>query len=975
MSTLQKKSAGKSPKKKKRSLLATAGRFFLWSIILLAILGTGGYFLADYAVNRYFDSWGNRLADLERRGLLSKEVGAGWEDVLTGQTMDMTARRIIEHQTADSTKGAPTLNGIVISDYPSLSIIDRLREIRHYSNSIEITDRNDRRLAIIKTDHSRARTSEFPPVLISSLIAAEDKTFMTNDHGFEFGSFVRAAARSAYQSIFMGYHSPLRGTSTITQQVAKLFISRLDAGGRRHVNRSFDRKLRELKLAAALRKLYSPDDILEVYLNHCVTSDYGLVGFKDIAEGLFAKDLSQLSDAQCVYLSRMVKWGRNVHPKIAAQCRLDMPRIGSALGWSAAKQKAVLAEIDTLSFSQPKRIEAAYGSLVDCANEFWLMALRHNGLSSEEAGHMDFIDPSSLIRKKGNLKISLSIDAPLQKEIEALVNDRGYGPDRMLATQVRVASTDTVIQSGEPPVDTIGQRRILREPIDFKEQEGAVMTTLNPGDTVFDSIVYKRLHHRRYRRIVTTWYRKLVEVSGQYFAYAVMDSKTGRLLAYYSKDKLGSRLAGLLRNRIPNGSSTAKPVFNALNFDVGNFMPYNKWSDSVDVTDNVPWQHVLERKNGKLIGVVFRHSAVPGRGYPVHNHNNIFEGCQYIFDQLAASNNIFGVESEYRLNRRLFDDNGDVSSGAFPLVQFCYRIGDFARIKDTLRLKTMTGVRAYKELARLAGVDEDSLAGASGNLAMASDSMYSAALGTLELSLYEQMHLFNMLYNNELIIRPADHPSLVLASVVLDGDTVALNDTVPRVHPFGDINNLRPTWLGLHKRLISNPGDGLAPYDIPSPDMDSGISPSMLTDGRFHPEVLVLRDPPSNLAKSGTSDDIIRPFDAPPTTTRRTNYGLWNAVIRIDLNALSGEGLPDIHDVTVACVGECNYKLTGPRDGKTLHRFLTAALLKKAGIPCQNGFFSQYESYIRHVTPSVEDCGLKKETAPSSPPSLDNKGD
>jgi hypothetical protein len=149
----------------------------------------------------------------------------------------------------------------------------------------------------------------------------------------------------------------------------------------------------------------------------------------------------------------------------------------------------------------------------------------------------------------------------------------------------------------------------------------------------------------------------------------------------------------------------------------------------------------------------------------------------------------------------------------------------------------------------------------------------------------------------------------------------------------------------------------------------------MLTDGRFHPEVLMLQDPPSNLAKSGTSDDIIRPFDAPPTTTRRTNYGLWNAVIRIDLNALSGEGLPDIHDVTVACVGECNYKLTGPRDGKTLHRFLTAALLKKAGIPCQNGFFSQYESYIRHVTPSVEDCGLKKETAPSSPPLLDNKGD
>jgi hypothetical protein len=975
MSASKKKPAGKLPKKKKRSFFGALGRFLLIGLIALAILGVGGYILADYAVTRYFDSWGNRLAELERRGLLSKEVGAGWEDVLTGQTMDKTARRIIGHEAVDTSSSAATVDGIVISDYPSLSIIDRLREIRHYSNSIEITDRNDRRLAIIKTDHSRARAAEFPPVLVSSLIAAEDRTFMKNDHGFEFGSFVRAAARTAFQSVFMGHRSPLRGTSTITQQVAKLFISRLDASGRRHVTRSFDRKLRELKLAAALRKLYSPDDILEVYLNHCVTSDYGLVGFKDIAQGLFDKDLSQLTDAQCVYLSRMVKWGRNTHQKIAAQCRIDMPRIGGALGWDAAKQAAVLAEIDTLSFSRPRRIDATYGSLVDCANEFWLMTLRHNGFSSEDAEHMDFIDPSSLIRKKGNLKISLSIDAPLQKEIEALVNDRGYGPDRMVATEVRIASSDTVIKSDQTPVDTIGQVRVLREPIDFREQGGAVMTTLNPGDTVLDAITFKRLHHNRYRRTLTTSYRKSAEVSGQYFAYAAMDSKTGQLLAYYSKDKLGSRLAGLLRNRIPNGSSTAKPVFNALNFDVGNFMPYSKWSDSVEVLDNVPWQHTLERKNGKLTGVVFLHSAVPGRGYPVHNHENIFEGCQYLFDQLAASDNIFGVESEYRLNRRLFDDNGEVSSEAFPLVQFCYRIGAFSRIKDSLKLKTMTGVRAYKELARLAGVDEDSLAAASGKLAMASDSMYSAALGTLELSLYEQMHLFNMLYNNDLIIRPADHPSLVLASVVLDGDTVAMNDTVARVHPFSDINNLRPTWLGLHKRLISNPGDGLAPYDIPASDADSGGAPSMLTDGKFHPEVLMLREPPSNIAKSGTSDDVIKPFDAPPNTARRTNYGLWNAVIRIDLSKLSGEGAPDVRDVTIACIGECNYKFTGPRDGKTLHRFLTAELLKKAGVPCANGFFSQYESYIRHVTPSVENCGLKKETAPALPPSLDKKGD
>ena len=56
------------------------------------------------------------------------------------------------------------------------------------------------------------------------------------------------------------------------------------------------------------------------------------------------------------------------------------------------------------------------------------MTLRHDGSTPDEVAHMDFIDPASLIRKKGNLKISLTIDAPLQKALEELVNERGYQP-------------------------------------------------------------------------------------------------------------------------------------------------------------------------------------------------------------------------------------------------------------------------------------------------------------------------------------------------------------------------------------------------------------------------------------------------------------------------------------------------------------------------------------------------------------------
>jgi hypothetical protein len=957
---------------KKRSKIRTLFKVFLILAGILILLTIPGYFIAEHFVNRYFDKWGNTLNDLEDRGLLSKEFGAGWQDVLAGQSMETAAHRLTENvSAADSANRFRLVDGIMLGDYPSLSIIERLREIREYSNSIEIDDRNGRQLALIKTDHRRARINEFPPVLVHAVMAAEDPDFQNDRIGFQYKRFVRASLRAVWNSIKTMHPAPPRGTSTITQQVAKLFISKVDTTGRRHVSRSYDRKLRELRLAAALRKRYSGDDIMEVYLNHCVTSDYGLVGYKDIAAGLFNKDLKELSDAQCIYLSRMVKWGRNVRRKIIAQCRLDMPRMGKELGWDRRKQEKVLAQLDTLTFTRPKRVDATYGSLVDLANEFWLLALRHNGATEEQLAQMDLIDPNSLIRKKGNLKVTLTIDAPLQHALETLVNSRGYGPDTNIVTDIPVATLDSIIVRKAAPRDSIRVPRILREPMDYREPSSPVISSLNPGDSVTETIKYKKTGPDRYRRTVSIYYRKSVTVDGQYFSYAIMDSRTGALLAYYSKDRLGSRLACLLKNRTPNGSSTAKPILNALVFDLGVFQPYSRWSDSVDVSENVPWKRAAERKNRRPTGMIFAHSAVRGRGYTVHNHLGVMEGCQYIFDLLATSNNILAVESLYRLNHKLFDESGDMAPEALPLVQYFYRIGAFARIKDSLRMRQVTGVRVYKELARTVGVDLDSIT-ASGKRIGTSDSLYSVALGTLELSLYEQMHMYNMLYNNDLIVRPADHPSLVLRSAVVNGDTLAIADTVKRVHPFLEVNNLRPTWLGMHKRLTSYRGDGLAAYDIPFA-VDSATTADT-ADGKFHSEAFTLNDPPSNFAKSGTTDDVIKPFNHPGRTAARTNYGLWNAVIRLNLAAFASDTGREIKDITVACVGECNQKYTGARDGKTLHRYLTAKLLKVAGIKSPNGFFANYEKYLRKVTPAGENCG-EKEAAPAKQTEIENKGD
>ncbi len=890
------------PKKKQSS--RKAKHPLIWKLLCVALglvvfllaAAYPAYLVGQYAFNRYFDHWGEKLVDLEKRGLLSRKFGAAWQDVLKDEAMEHEAHRLLGADTLGKTDTALVVDGVFINDYPSLSIIARLNAVQQYSNEIRIADRKDRDIARIRTNHTRAKISEFPPTLVKSLVAAEDADFWKNTTGIEYSSIVRSVAGGLLRSILSLRPVAPRGTSTITQQVAKLFISDVDEAGTRRVSKTLDRKLREMRLANALRKVYKPEEILEVYVNHCITSDNGLIGCKDIARALFDKDLKDLSDAQSVYIARMVKWGRNVKPKIARQCALDMPRIGKALGWNAARQAKILAEVHELTFKKPRQIQTDFGALVDCANEYWCAVLRRNGAQDGQIDQMDIVNPNSLIRKKGNLSIRLTIDVPLQKELERLVNARGYGPDT------------TVMEGGRP-----------------------------------------------------------VQVGGQYYAYSIMDSKDGTLLAYYSRDRMGSRLSGLLRNRTPNGSSTAKPIFNALNFDLGTFAPYAKWTDSVEVTDNVPWQRAFRRDaKGRILGVVFTHSAVRGKGYEVHNDHDEFEGCRYIFDQLNASNNILGVETVYRLNRTLFSLDGGISKDAFPLVQYFYRIGAFGRIKDDLHLTSVTGVRVYKELARIVGVDVDSTV-SGGKRVPISDSLYSVALGTLELTLYEQMHLFNVLYNNDLIERPASHPSLIIDNIVLNGDTVQMTDTIKRYHPFLDVNNLRSTYLGLHKRLVS--ADGLDIYDITAPPDTAGIE----MKSAFDKAVLPLTGPPSNFAKSGTTDDVIRPFDARARSGRKTNYGVWNAVLRVDLSKLAGAGAePDIRDITVACIGECSQHYTGARDGKSLHKFLTKNLLLKAGVPCPNGFFTRYEAYIKRATPKdsldcVNAAGAGQESKPGNP--------
>jgi hypothetical protein len=123
----------------------------------------------------------------------------------------------------------------------------------------------------------------------ATVIAAEDIGFGRH------GGVDLAAITEAIGAAQLG--KPLRGGSTLTQQLAKnLFLND---------ERTLVRKLRELLYALNLEHMLSKDDILALYLN-VVEFGPGLYGIKAAADAYFLKTPDQLSLAEAAFLASIL---------------------------------------------------------------------------------------------------------------------------------------------------------------------------------------------------------------------------------------------------------------------------------------------------------------------------------------------------------------------------------------------------------------------------------------------------------------------------------------------------------------------------------------------------------------------------------------------------------------------------------------------------------------------------------------------
>ncbi|MBV6450589.1 MAG: Monofunctional biosynthetic peptidoglycan transglycosylase [Anaerolineales bacterium] len=177
----------------------------------------------------------------------------------------------------------------------TLPSVDDLKNRASQFETTRILDRNGNLLYEILDPTAGRRTyvtlDRISPALVAATIATEDKDFY--DHpGFDVWAIVRALWEN-YQTDGQG-----GGASTITQQLARALL----LSPEERAQRTYQRKMREIILAAEITRRYSKDEILELYLNEIYYGNLAY-GIEAAAETYFSKTANQLTLAEASFLA------------------------------------------------------------------------------------------------------------------------------------------------------------------------------------------------------------------------------------------------------------------------------------------------------------------------------------------------------------------------------------------------------------------------------------------------------------------------------------------------------------------------------------------------------------------------------------------------------------------------------------------------------------------------------------------------
>lgn len=197
-----------------------------------------------------------------------------------------------------------------VKDLPSPRDIGNV----NFAQSSHLYDRNGKLLYEIYRDVNRTKIDldQVPETVIDATIAIEDKNFYNHNGISFFGGIVRAA-KDTYKT------KSLQGGSTITQQLIKTSLLTPE--------RTVERKLKEMFLALWAERIYSKDEIMEMYLNQ-VPYGGSSYGIREASKVYFGKDVSKLSTGEAALLAGLPKapsiYSPFINPDLAKRRRNEV---------------------------------------------------------------------------------------------------------------------------------------------------------------------------------------------------------------------------------------------------------------------------------------------------------------------------------------------------------------------------------------------------------------------------------------------------------------------------------------------------------------------------------------------------------------------------------------------------------------------------------------------------------------------------
>ncbi len=174
---------------------------------------------------------------------------------------------------------------------PQIPSIDGIREIR-FQVPLRVYTRDGQLIQEFgEKRRVPVRYQELPERMIQAFLAAEDDRYFEH-HGVDYQGLLAAV----FEVVSTGERT--RGGSTITMQVARnLFLS---------LEKTYERKLKEIILSFRIESELSKEEILELYLNK-IFMGHRAYGVGAAAQVYYGKDLGELDLAQIAMIAGLPK--------------------------------------------------------------------------------------------------------------------------------------------------------------------------------------------------------------------------------------------------------------------------------------------------------------------------------------------------------------------------------------------------------------------------------------------------------------------------------------------------------------------------------------------------------------------------------------------------------------------------------------------------------------------------------------------